>query len=84
MSANGGFFEPEPPTPRNKPAKHEIPQLPYTFIWTELLKIGVSWVDAMRMPWGVAQMLIYSRVDDTQQNPNGIRDATPEDIRNWI
>ncbi len=64
--------------------------LPYTHIWTELLKLGVSWADGLRMPWGVCRMLFEARADAYESAKRGgdqeedVRYATPQDVSNWI
>lgn len=61
--------------------------LPYTNIWTELLKLGVTWADATRMPWGVCRMLFEARAeayDAANGGGDDVRYATPEDIANFI
>lgn len=65
--------------------------LPYTHIWTELLKLGVSWSDGLRMPWGVCRMMFEARADayETAKKHAGrsddeVRYATKQDIDNWI
>lgn len=64
-------------------------QLPYTHIWTELLKLGVSWSDAMRMPWSVCRMLFESRAEAYEASKKGprtedVRYATKDDYSNWV
>ena len=62
--------------------------LPYTHIWTELLKLGVSWADGLRMPWGVCRMMFEARADAydaAKHGPSeGARYATKDDIDSWI
>ena len=62
--------------------------LPYTHIWTELLKLGVSWADGLRMPWGVCRMMFESRADAYEAAKKGsteeVRYATKDDVDSWI
>lgn len=64
--------------------------LPYTHIWTELLNLGVSWADGLRMPWGVCRMLFEARADafEAAKGRRGpsedVRYATPQDVSKWI
>ena len=88
-SASEVCFTPEPPPPSN-PAKGPQIALPYTHIWTELLKLGVAWDEALRMPWSVCRMLFESRAEAYEasrghkKEEDDVRMATPEDIANWI
>ena len=86
-SATGGCFTPEPPTPIN-PAHGPNIKLVYTHIWTELLKLGVTWNEALRMPWSVCRMLFESRAEayEMAKKSGGeeVRYATAEDYGNWI
>ena len=89
MNASVAYFEPEPPTPRIRPTETADLLLPYTHIWTELLKLGISWGEAIRMPWSVCRMLFEARADAYDAAKNGrnkeeIRYATKEDYDNWI
>lgn len=91
-SAREACFEPEPPTPRNKTAGGPDIQLPYTHIWTELIKLGVTWNEAMRMPWSVCRMMFEARAEAYEaarskksgDAPEEVRYATQDDIDNWI
>ena len=86
MSVSGGFFEPEPPAPK-RPASKDDSELPYTQIWTELLRLGVSWLEAMRMPWSTCRMLFIARAEayESQHSQReDVRYATKEDISAWI
>lgn len=90
-SASEVCFEPEPPTPSNKPANAPQILLVYTHIWTELLKMGVTWGDAVRMPWGVCRMLFASRAEvweasksASEKGDEDARYATAEDYSRWI
>lgn len=62
--------------------------LVYTHIWTELLALGVTWNEALRMPWSVCRMLFESRAQayDASHGKKGddVRYATQSDIENWI
>lgn len=63
--------------------------LPYTHIWTELLRMGISWDEALRMPWGTCRMLFEARAEawDLSHDRKGgddVRYATPKDVDNWI
>ena len=63
--------------------------LVYTHLWTELLRMGVSWDEAMRMPWGVARMLFISRAEAYEASMGGATDsgdryATASDIAGWV
>lgn len=86
-SATGDCFSPEPPTP-SKPARGPSIALPYTHIWTELLALGVSWNEALRMPWSVCRMLFESRAEAYEAakgfKGDDVRYATKEDYSNWI
>lgn len=88
MSASGACFDPEPPTP-SKPASGPKVTLVYTHIWTELLRLGVSWAEAARMPWGVCRMLFEARAEaydaaKASKDRGDVRYATQQDIYNWI
>lgn len=87
-SATGACFTPEPPPP-SKPATGPTIALPYTHIWTELLKLGVSWNEALRMPWSVCRMLFESRAEayeasKSRKEDDDVRYATKQDVSNWI
>lgn len=89
-NSTGDCFEPEPPTPTTKPTPGKNIQLPYTHIWTELLKLGVTWDEALRMPWSVCRMLFESRAEayeaasNNRGGGNSDRYATEADYKNWI
>lgn len=87
-NANEGCFDPEPPTPKSKPEGGPEIELVYTHLWTELLKMGVSWRDATRMPWGVTRMLFESRAEAYEAykdyKPEDVRYATKDDVSNWV
>ena len=60
----------------------------YTHIWTELLKMGISWDEAMRMPWSITRMLFQSRAEAYEASrghkEEEVRYATNDDVDNWI
>ena len=62
--------------------------LVYTHLWTELLKMGVSWDEAMRMTWGMTRMLFESRAEAYELSREGrsdeVRYANSKDIAAWI
>lgn len=48
--------------------------------------MGVSWDEAMRMPWGVCRMMFESRAE-AMDAANGVehsRVATADDWNNWL
>ena len=62
-------------------------KLVYTHIWTELLKLGVSWAEATRMSWGMCRMMFESRAEaweSTNGKGSDVRDATQKDIAAFI
>ena len=87
QSASGVCFDKEPPTP-SKPADGPQLKLVYTHLWTELLKMGVLWDEALRMSWGTARMLFSARAEayevSKDYKPSDTRYATNDDIANWI
>ena len=60
----------------------------YTHIWTELLSLGVTWNEALRMPWRVCRMLFESRAEaweSMQEKKNSdVRYAGAADYDNWV
>ena len=73
----------------NKPARGPDIRLVYTHIWTELLQMGDSWLEAARMPWGVCRMMFEARAEayEAAREPTAgaeVRMATQKDIDNWI
>lgn len=51
--------------------------------------MGVSWDEALRMPWGMTRMLFESRAEawEASNGPsssNGTRYATEDDYSKWI
>lgn len=62
----------------------------YTHIWTELLALGVTWNEALRMPWSVCRMLFESRAEayeamhEKPKKSEDVRRATPSDYDNWV
>jgi len=53
--------------------------------------MGVSWTEALRMPWGVCRMLFESRAEAweaaksaSSSDSEDVRYATAEDYSKWI
>lgn len=50
--------------------------------------MGISWDEAMRMPWSITRMLFQSRAEAYEASrgykEEEVRYATNDDVDNWI